>query len=479
MIRIETGTPEFINDIAEVVRLFLDGVDISEGADEGETIYHRHSDSGGEWVDTFSFRGREYTGRAAAVRGGLAEKKYKKRAIKTACFLLLREVTGVAPPWGSLTGIRPTRVMYELLADGHSPAGARERLERDFYLRPDKAGLLSDIVDMQRGYIDPPEQAFDLYIGIPFCTTRCAYCSFASEPIGRGELIQPYVEALLRELKECAAMVREAGYGVRAAYVGGGTPTALPARELTRIVGAAMYEFPGASEWTVEAGRPDTITPDKLAALRELGVGRISVNPQTFNDATLQRIGRRHTAGETVAAYEMARSAGFEDINMDIIAALPGEDGDDFMRTVDRCTNLAPESVTVHTLAIKRSSRLRTEEYVQTGAEVASGMVDFARARLTSAGYRPYYLYRQKYMAGNLENVGYALPGRACAYNIDHMEETTPILALGAGAITKWIYRGERRIERAPNVKNVGEYIARVDEMIERKRSLLSEGCIR
>ena len=266
--------------------------------------------------------------------------------------------------------------------------------------------------------------------------------------------------------------------GLRAGYIGGGTPTAISCAALERILSAAQAAFPGATEWTVEAGRPDTIDEEKLRMLKRHGVGRISVNPQSFNDETLRRIGRAHTGAETIAAYRLARSLGFEDINMDLIAALPGETVQDFAHTLDVVEGLDPDSVTVHSLAIKRSSRLHEQltvagGHTQIDAEGAEEMIAMARARLIAAGYRPYYLYRQKYMAGNLENVGYAKPGKACLYNIGNMEETVSVLALGAGAISKWLFDRALRIERAPNVRNIDEYIARVDEMVQRKRDVI------
>ena len=326
---------------------------------------------------------------------------------------------------------------------------------------------------MQRGLIDTPDDEYDLYIGIPFCTTRCAYCSFASGELGNGALVEPYLAALKREMALSAALMAERGLKLRAAYMGGGTPTALTADQLASLLDEALRLFPGAREWTVEAGRPDTIGKGKLRILKERGVERISVNPQTFSDETLRVIGRAHTAQQTIDAFNLAREMGIHHINMDLIAALPGETEADFARSLEKTIALNPESVTVHTLAIKRSSRLHLENRYHADAEAAARMVTDARETLGGAGYRPYYLYRQKYMAGNLENVGYAKPGYACLYNIDNMEETTRILALGAGAITKWLFPRERRIERAPNVRNIEQYIDRADEMADRKRTLI------
>ena len=312
----------------------------------------------------------------------------------------------------------------------------------------------------------------DVYIGIPFCTTRCTYCSFSSGELGRGKLVEPYLEALFREMDESCRIIADSGRRLRAVYVGGGTPTSLDEDQLRRLLDRMMLRFPGAMEYTVEAGRPDTITPGKLAAIRDAGVGRISINPQTMNDETLRIIGRAHTAQQVVDAYAMAREANIRHINMDVIAGLPGESTEDFAHTMDWALRLKPESLTVHTLAIKRATRLHFEKYrIPTGVE-ASAMVDLGLATARQLGLEPYYLYRQKYMAGNLENIGYALPGHACQYNVDIMEETTHILALGAGGISKRIYEDEGHIGRAPNVANIEHYIARVDEMTGRKREL-------
>lgn len=472
MIRLITNLPEFFGDISETIRLFLGQVEIS--MEQGDVIVeHVHREEDNQWHEAFSMQGVRYEHSADIVRGGLVEKRLLKRAVKTACFLMLREKTGTVPPWGSLTGIRPTRILYELLGDELDEDSAVRELSDRFYVSPEKAELLRDIIHMQRGLIDAPQNEYDLYIGIPFCTTRCTYCSFASGELGNGKLVEPYLDALIEEIRLSAQLMNESGLKLRAAYMGGGTPTSLSASQLDRLLTEAQKYFPGAREWTVEAGRPDTINRDKLLAMKAHDITRISVNPQTFHDRTLRVIGRAHTTQDTLDAYALAREMGFDHINMDLICALPGETKADFEHTLDVTTSLDPESITVHTLAIKRSSRLHEQGYEQIGADAAGEMVTFARNRLTECGYKPYYLYRQKYMAGNLENVGYAKEKHACLYNIDNMEETTKILALGAGAITKWIYERERRIERAPNVRNIEQYIARVKEMVDRKRVLI------
>lgn len=472
LIALKTSTPDFYNDICEVVRLFWPDARFGEELDAAPLL-HTHEESDGQWRETWRMNDAEVVHIAPAVHGGLVEKRMLKRAVKTGCYRLMRQLTGTRPPWGSLTGIRPTRLMYEALESGQTREQARQWLEQAFDVTPNRTALLDEILEMQRGLIEIAPREFDLYIGIPFCVTRCAYCSFASGELGDGRLVEPYIDALLRELALCAQITEELGLRLRAGYMGGGTPTALTASQMARVLDEALRLFPGAREWTVEAGRPDTIDRAKLDVLLERGVGRISVNPQTFSDETLRRIGRAHTCDQTREAYQLAREAGFHHINMDLIAALPGEDEADFARSLEETIRLAPESITVHALAIKRSSRLHEQSYTPVGEEMAGRMVNSARARLSEAGYRPYYLYRQKYMAGNLENVGYAFPGMACLYNIDNMEETAPILAVGAGAITKWLFPRERRIERAPNVRNIEQYIARVDEMAQRKRNLI------
>ncbi|MCQ2437268.1 MAG: coproporphyrinogen dehydrogenase HemZ [Clostridia bacterium] len=498
-VRIETKAPEFLNDFGDVVRLFYGDAPVRESGEADLVLVHTVENTDNVQTDIWS--DGEHTASAETVIGNvhpLEVKRLRKRGGKRALYLLLKERTGLVLPWGGLTGIRPTRLYYEGLEEGLSEAESMSRLTDLFDVAPDRADLLREIADMQRGILHPEKDEFDLYIGIPFCTTRCSYCSFASGEIGNGKLVTPYVTALIREIELTGKMMSERGLRVRAAYIGGGTPTAIPCDDLRSIIDAAQTAFPNAKEWTVEAGRPDTITEEKLKMLLSRNITRISVNPQTFCDVTLKHIGRAHNGEDTVRAYELARSLGFDDINMDLIAALPGEDTEIFNRTLDKVIELSPDSVTVHTLAIKRSSRLHEQMHVlktvpeQVTRVGADEMINTARRRLTEAGWHPYYLYRQKYMAGNLENVGYAKPGKACLYNIGNMEETASVLALGAGAITKWLFDREKhaaakgvdvdalrfanlqlRIERAPNVRNIEQYIDRIDEMVARKRAVI------
>ena len=404
---------------------------------------------------------------------------HRRRACRRLCrqtlYDLCREITGQHPAWGSLTGIRPTRLIWEQLEAGRSLEEAEAVLIRDFDVTADKAGLLRETVAVQQTLPPPGDRWADVYIGIPFCTTRCAYCSFSSGELGDGRLVEPYLDALFRDMEDAAALLRETGRTLRALYVGGGTPTSLNEDQLERFLDKVMTRFPGAAEYTVEAGRPDTINPGKLKAILAAGVRRISINPQTMNDRTLRVIGRAHTARQTEEAYAMARKAGVPHINMDVIAGLPGETEADFARTMEAAKTLRPESLTVHALAIKRSTRMHLENAPLPDPAVAAAMTAMGRETAAAMGMKPYYLYRQKNMAGGQENVGYALPGHACLYNVDIMEENTHIVACGAGGISKRIYPDEGHIGRAPNVSNIEMYIERTDEMARRRRAIFAE----
>ena len=402
----------------------------------------------------------------------LHRRRAARRLCKQTLYDLLKEITGFQPPWGSLTGVRPTHLMLEALEKGLTPEAAIERLKADFDVAPDRAALLAEIAAEQRKLPKPGDEWMDVYIGIPFCTTRCAYCSFSSGEIGDGSLIEPYMASLTREMRACAEILKDSGRKLRALYVGGGTPTALPQGAFEQLMEETVRCFPGAMEYTVEAGRPDTLTRGKLRAIRNAGIGRISINPQTMNDRTLEIIGRAHTAQQVREAYALAREEAIPHINMDVIAGLPGENEADFAHTMEEARTLRPESLTVHTLAIKRSSRMSLENHPLPDGDMTARMVEAGRETARAMGMAPYYLYKQKYMAGNLENTGYALPGHACLYNVDIMEETSHILAMGAGGISKRIFPEEGHIERAPNVSNIHDYLTRTEEMIKRKREL-------
>ncbi len=493
-IALYTPVPKLAAELADVLRLFYGeiGFTVNEGEAEADIcLRHELSVRDGIWDCAFSMKGPALGQRgtfggqtqllSASMHGSgaipppeqpLLYKRIRKRLCKQTLYELMKEQTGFHPPWGSLTGIRPTRLMYEAMGKGLSLLEAAQSVRETFDLDPGKAALLSTVVETQATLPPPGPRDADVYIGIPFCRTRCAYCSFLSGELGKGLQVKPYLDALFQEMAFTARLMKDRGLRLRAVYMGGGTPTALEEADFRRVMDAMAAHFPGALEYTVEAGRPDSITEGKLKAIKDAGVGRISINPQSMNEATLRHIGRDHTPAQTVEAYALARALGFGSINMDIIAGLPGETVDDFEQTLAWAKKLAPESLTVHTLALKRASLLRLWETPLPDGEQTAHMVRLGAQAAGEMGLRPYYLYRQKYMAGNQENVGYAKAGHECLYNVDIMEETTSILAIGAGAISKRVFGGEGRIERAPNVSNIDDYTKRIGEMMERKAAL-------
>ena len=316
-------------------------------------------------------------------------------------------------------------------------------------------------------------QEVSLYIGIPFCPTRCAYCSFVSADVGRTlKLVDPYVDALLREIEETGLVLREAGLAVRSFYMGGGTPTTLSADQLDRLLSQCKKSLPldGCTEYTVEAGRPDTITQEKLLALARHHTSRISINPQTLEGPVLEAIGRRHTPGDIRAAYELARAGGFSCINMDLIAGLPRDSFAGFRRSLEGVLAMGPENITVHTLALKKGSALMERGGALPSGEEVARMLDFSREILTTSGYHPYYLYRQKYMSGSLENVGWAKPGTENLYNIVMMEELHTVVSLGAGGVTKLIQDG--KILRLANPKYPHDYLSGLDQVLGQKAEI-------
>lgn len=383
-----------------------------------------------------------------------------KRYVKIKIYEVISECFNMTLPYGSLTGIRPTKLFRE---SGEDVSYFSDVL----HVSPEKTALIKSIVDMQRKYYVVDERTVDVFINIPFCTTRCSYCSFISAEIGRvRKLIPDYVECLIREIRDVKRIVKDNNYTVRAIYIGGGTPTSLDDADFKRILEECRFD---AAEFTVEAGRPDTITPYKLAVMRDNGVGRISVNPQSFNERTLALIGRNHSVDDIYRVYDEALKYGFT-VNMDLIAMLPGEGMDDFCRSVDKAIELRPHNITVHTLALKKGSKLKESNYDNKSADDAFRMVDYSREALTDAGYAPYYMYRQKYMSGNLENAGYCRDETPCLYNIDIMEESLSIIASGAGGISKRLF-GENRLERFADPKGIEVYLARINDIINNKYS--------
>ena len=475
-----TNTPAYFGDICEAIRLFIDTRRIEQLEQgqppvEGCAVLHVLSQSEGAMVSVsrFFMDGVLISENSYECEKPEKELEYKraaKRASKISTYRALLAHFEKPLPWGSLTGVRPTKLLRDseaLLGE----QGAKALFESEFDVTPQKYALAKAIVIAQTG-LEPRMGDIDIYIGIPFCVTRCAYCSFASYTPGVfADAQQKYVDALLEELEAAEDIIGTRR--VRALYVGGGTPTALEPKLLERVLQRAAVIARGAKELTVEAGRPDTIDEEKLAIIKACGANRISVNAQTLFDETLARIGRQHTAAQFFEAFELTRSAGFDAINVDLIAGLPGEAQSQLCESLSKVINLHPENITVHTLAVKRASAFAAMNMDALPADAQTAQaLESAQQILGDAGYHAYYMYRQKYMKGSLENAGYTLPGKACLYNIDNMEELCDVVAFGAGAISKRLFAGGERIERAANVKDLRGYIERCAEMAAAKRAL-------
>lgn len=401
------------------------------------------------------------------------ERSSDPNEIKREIYRTFSRLTGFSPDWGILTGVRPVKLAGELMASGLSCEETEEYLREHFLLSEAKARLLTDIYTYQHSLAgDPPERSVGLYVGIPFCPTRCLYCSFASNKADAGA-IKDYMAALQREMAVVGARTRAMKIKPESVYIGGGTPTTLDYRALGALLAklGMCFDLSDIKEYTVEAGRPDTIDRDKLKLMKDYGVSRISINPQSMKQGTLDLIGRDHAPEDIERAFEMALSVGFDSINADVIAGLPEEELVDFKNTLARVREMGADNITVHSLAVKRASRLHEKDpsFHYRRAKVTRDMIAYAASELSESGYRPYYLYRQKHMAGSGENTGYCRDDKAGIYNIRIMDEHQSILALGAGAVSKIYFPVENRHERVANVTNYTEYITRIDEMIDRK----------
>ncbi len=391
---------------------------------------------------------------------------------------LLTKKTGFTPPWGMLTGVRPIKLLRSF-CEKMGEDEAAEKLRKEYFVSEEKLKLARRTYAVETPLLDfCREDSFSLYISIPFCPTRCAYCSFVSQTIAQAKHLLPnYVEMLVKEIDITAKIARELGLKLDTIYMGGGTPTTLSAQQLSYVLNAVGegFDLSGVREFTVEAGRPDTITTEKLRAIKQAGVGRISINPQTMNDEILHNIGRKHTVAQTVEAFKNAREEGFDDINMDLIAGLYGDTVEGFSRTVDDVILLDPEGITVHTLSMKRASNIVIDGQANYSANNNScaQMLKNADLMLTKAGYKPYYLYRQTRMLGNLENVGWSKTGNEGLYNIYIMDETHTIFGVGAGAVTKLCKPNSTYIERIFNYKFPYEYISKFDMLMDRKKGIV------
>lgn len=395
----------------------------------------------------------------------LRKKSLRKRMVKNQLYKILSENLNKTLPWGSLTGVRPTKLARDLIDYGEMKDYlVAEILERDYYVSHKKAELVASILRNQKCIIRN-DNLVDLYINIPICPTRCVYCSFISSELSRvKDKVDIYIDAVIKEINAVKNIIKRKAYVVRSIYIGGGTPSVLTARQLDRLLNEVNF-LP--SEFTVECGRADTITDEKLDILKNHGVTRISINPQTFCEATLKRIGRKQKNKDILSAYQKALARDFV-VNMDFIAGLPGEKLGIFKRTINTALELYPNNITVHTLSLKKGSTLFDNNGSVQDRDVEK-MIDYAEDTLAKNGYKPYYLYRQKHQLSGLENVGYFRDGDVCIFNIDSMEETNTIIGVGANAISKRVYNIEHTIKRQPNVKFIEDYVDRIDEIIEKK----------
>ncbi len=493
MIYLEQNDELYNNDIRAMLQAFFDNEKIVVEKKNTEiALYVRYESLQGEdglshgTKVTYVLEDEEgYQGKNQ-VEIDYTNKRIARNPLKACLYHMLSEYTGKMLPWGSMTGVRPTKIATELLEKGVCEEDIHKVYTQDYLTIDQKADICIEVAKAEQELFKEYNyrQEYCLYVGIPFCPSRCLYCSFTSYPIGMyqpprregGYVVEDYLEALYKEMEFVAGSHPYKEKRLVAIYIGGGTPSALSQRQLEDVVThiQTVFDMTYVREFCVECGRPDSITREKLQSLFRLGVHRISINPQTMWNETLKLIGRKHTVEQTKEAFALAREVGFDNINMDMIVGLPGEDISHVRYTLEEIRKLAPDSLTVHSLAIKRAADLNIELQKYQGLLKGSTNEMLLEVDCCARGLKlyPYYLYRQKNIPGKLENIGYAKKGRECAYNILIMEEKMDILALGAGGSSKFIFYDENRIERVENVKNVEEYIRRIDEMIERKQKM-------
>ena len=448
---------------------------VYEGED-GEShaeVTLREGDTYAVGVTVLTYGGKKARGEARVRVAGVSDEyereRLRQRALKLSFFRAAREVTGVTPSWGALTGIRPAKLVRSMMEEGMTAAQADRVLRETYCVSPARRRLaLESAAAGLKAKNELRPEEISLYIGIPFCPTRCAYCSFVSASVEKSfGLMEPYLAALEQEITDAARMVAETGLSVKSFYMGGGTPTTLSAQQMDHLLTHLnkSFDLTGCAEYCIEAGRPDTITREKLQVLLDHGADRISVNPQSMEDEVLRAIGRKHTAADIEATMALATSMGFPHVNMDLIAGLPADTPEGFRRTLDKCLTFGADNITVHTLSLKKGSRILLEGLPIPSAQDVSAMLDYANDALRTAGFTPYYLYRQKYMSGSFENVGWCISGAEGLYNIYIMEELHSILSLGAGGSTKMVDPVRDRIERVFHPKFPTEYIARPEKL--------------
>lgn len=442
-------------------------------SDDGIILNHEESFFNDICVNTFTIiegAKKEVIGFENILPNNLDDlklKSFRKRFVKNNLYDLMEKKCNKKLPWGALTGIRPTKLARDLIENREvKDYLVAEYLQKEFRVSESKAHLVAKILKNQRGIIKN-DNLIDIYINIPICPTRCMYCSFISNELKKvSDKVETYIDCMIKEIHACKEIIAEKSYIVRNIYIGGGTPSVLESQQLDRLLSELSFQV---DEFTVECGRPDTITREKLEVLKKHGVTRISINPQSFCDATLKRIGRNHKVEDILNAYSLALEFGF-DVNMDVILGLPGEGKSHFNKTVNTLLELYPENITIHTLSLKNGSILKEQNYKAVSVDNLGKCLDQIENRLIENGYNPYYLYRQKNQLGGLENVGFFRDDKSCMFNIDSMEEVSTIIAIGANAASKRVFNSENRIERSFNVKFIEDYIRQIDEMIERKK---------
>ena len=401
--------------------------------------------------------------------------RLRRRALQQSYYLAAVQLLETTPAWGALAGVRPTKISTKHLLDGGTPESAEKQLKNIYYVTEERRKLAVDCsLSTVHAASLLDENDISLYVGIPFCPTRCAYCSFVSRTVGKKtELLEPYLQALQKEIAVTGKLLESSGKKVRTIYIGGGTPTTLSTQQMETLLCAIRdsFDLSRCIEFTVEGGRPDTLSEEKLRAIRSGGADRMSINPQTMIDSVLRACGRPHKAQDVLDAYRWAENAGFDAINMDLIAGLPTDNFDGFRHSLDSVAALNPANITVHTLALKKGADLFEKRQQLSSAEEVTRMVDYANATLRELGYKPYYLYRQKYMSGSFENVGWSRDGKDCLYNIYMMEELHTILSLGGGGMNKVNLPGGR-LERFHNPKFPEQYIEMIDSVLDDKKKL-------
>ena len=476
MISLLLSDTSYIQDIRELFMAFYPGVSFCYHPDEEAIIQFTLKKEGEEYGLILQKNGEKTCG-ACRDKG---DRRETKNALKVCLYQMLSRTENRTLPWGTLTGIRPVKLAVKALEEGAGPEEVRERMAEQYRMRPEKAKLCVETALRERELLKgmEGEKGVSLYIGIPFCPTICVYCSFGTYTLGRWKgRVEEYVKSLLLELSMVADILK--GQKLTTIYMGGGTPTSLSARELTGILSFLRenFDLSALRELSVEAGRPDSVDEEKLRALLEAGADRISINPQSMRNETLKRIGRGHTQELIRERFALARKIGFQNINMDIILGLPGETPEDVAHTMEEISRLSPDSITIHSLALKRAAALqaRRDEFLYHQRVDMEKMMEVAVKGCRSLSMAPYYLYRQKNMAGNFENVGYAKRGKECLYNILIMEEKQTIIACGAGTTTKLLYPEENRIERMENSKDPGVYMERLPSVLETKRKRLNQ----